>query len=442
MATFISTPSHENLPRTADVVVIGGGPAGAAALWAIDRAAPTTRTVLLETSESLGAGSSVASLECFRSCWPTLCLARQLEHSIEVFLNADAYLGEGATKDIAVRQNGYFFCAFTEAQAAGLKADVARLHEIGLTHVEYLEAEAIRQRFPWVGERVIAGKFDPKAGWLDSNALIYRFARSAKNAQIVLGVGEIQICVEAGKVIGVTTPFGDIATPHVLIAAGAGAVSLAREVGITLPVVIRPRQSFTTAWRDERIPPTSPMIISSAPFAHLRPEAHEGAIFGFEYTWHNKYAGAAYGTNAQRDGLLEPVFPAANLKDPRFPSITLALLARQFGHRDGEGFANPRYLRGIRHNIGYYVCRGDEAAYRVAPDGTHLPYESERAIIDAVPEIDGLFLSIAHAGHGIMSSPAAGEIAASRVLGLPFTDPSFGDFGIGVHWVEHDERVL
>ncbi|MBX3086182.1 MAG: FAD-binding oxidoreductase [Anaerolineae bacterium] len=442
MATFISTPSHENLPRTADVVVIGGGPAGAAALWAIDRAAPTTRTVLLEASESLGAGSSVASLECFRSCWPTLCLARQLERSIEVFLHADEYLGEGAGKDIAVRQNGYFFCAFTEAQAAGLKADVARLHEIGLTHVEYLEAEAIRQRFPWVGERVIAGKFDPMAGWLDSNALIYRFARSAKNAQIVLGVGEIQICVEHGKVIGVTTPFGDIATPRVLIAAGAGAVALARGVGITLPVVIRPRQSFTTAWRDERIPPTSPMIISSAPFAHLRPEAHEGAIFGFEYTWHNKYAGAAYGTNAQHDGLLEPVFPVANLKDPRFPSITLALLARQFGHRDGEGFANPRYLRGIRHNIGYYVCRGDEAAYRVGNEGTHIPYESERAIIDAASEIDGLFLSIAHAGHGIMSSPTAGEIAASRVLGLPFTDPTFADFGIGVHWVEHDERVL
>jgi glycine/D-amino acid oxidase-like deaminating enzyme len=442
MATFISTPSHENLPPTADAIVIGGGPAGTAALWAIDRLAPETKTVLLETADSLGAGSSLASLECFRSCWPTACLARQLERSINVFLHADEEIGEGAAEAIDVKQNGYFFCAFTEQQAANLKADVARLHEIGLAHVEYLEAAEIRHRFPWVGERVIAAKFDPHAGWLDSNALIYRFARSAKNAQIVLDVGNVQICVEAGRVIGVSTPYGDISAPRVLIAAGAGAVTLARGVGLTLPVVVRPRQSFTTAWRDERIPPTSPMIISAPPFAHLRPEAREGAIFGHEYTWHNKYAGEHYGTNAQHDGLLEPLYPVGNLKDPRFPSITLALLARQFGHRDGEGFADPRYLRGIRHNIGYYVCRGDEAAYRIAADGAHIPYESERAIIDAVPEIDGLFLSIAHAGHGIMSSPAAGEIAAYRVLGLSFPESTFADFGIGVHWVEHDERVL
>ena len=180
------------------------------------------------------------------------------------------------------------------------------------------------------------------------------------------------------------------------------------------------------------------MVIGAAPYPHVHPEARDGAIFGWEYNWHNKYAGGEYGTNEAHDAIIEPLYPVEQLKDPRFPSITLALLARQFGHRDGEGFADTHYLRGISHNIGYYVYRDGTAAH--GADGS--PYDSERAILDAWPGVEGLFVSVAHVGHGIMSSPAAGEIIASEVLGLPLPDPVFREFGLDVPWVEYDEGVL
>ncbi len=143
-------------------------------------------------------------------------------------------------------------------------------------------------------------------------------------------------------------------------------------------------------------PEHAPMIIGSAPFPHVRPEAQTGAIFGWEYSWRSK--------NGQEphDALIDPIYPVAKLKDPRFPSLALALLARQFG----EAFADPRYMRGLSHNIGYYVSRDASSAYQVSADGTHQPYESERAIIDRHPDVAGLFVSVAHVGHGIMSSPA------------------------------------
>src|SRR5258708_21715732 len=122
-----SASVRQETPRTADVIVIGGGPAGTAALWAIERLAPGTKTVLIEKSEHLGAGSSLASLENFRTCWPSLCMARLMSRSADVFLNADDYLGEGAAQSIAIKQRGYVWCAFTERQAATLKADVAHL---------------------------------------------------------------------------------------------------------------------------------------------------------------------------------------------------------------------------------------------------------------------------------------------------------------------------
>lgn len=433
--------SADPTPQTADVVIIGGGPAGTAALWAIERLAPGTRTVLIERADRLGAGSSVASLENYRSCWPAVCLARQMQRSIEVFHHADEYLGEGAAQSLAIKQQGYLFCAFNDQQAATLKVDVQRLHEIGLTHIEYLDSNEVAYRFGWVGDRVIAAKYDPVAGWLDSNALIYRFAQNAASAQIMLDVDHISLCVEGDHITGVQTSRGLISAPRVVIAAGAGSRAVGRTAGIELPVILRPRQSFTTGWRHESFPEDAPMIIGAAPFPHVRPEARDGAIFGWEYTWHNKSVGEEYGSNAARDAILDPVTQVDRLKDLRFPSMTLMLLARQFGH-ETDGFADGRYLRGISHNIGYYVSRDATTAYRTHADGTIQAYDSERAIIDAYPGLEGLYLSIGHVGHGIMSSPGAGEILACKVLDLPVPDPTFADFGINVPWVDYDEGVL
>jgi glycine/D-amino acid oxidase-like deaminating enzyme len=99
-------------------------------------------------------------------------------------------------------------------------------------------------------------------------------------------------------------------------------------------------------------------------------------------------------------------------------------------------------MRSIYHNIGYYVYRDATTAYRTNADGSRTPYESERAILDAHPDVPGLFLSIAHVGHGVMSAPAGGEIIAAKVLGQPLPDPIFADFGIDVPWVAHDENAL
>jgi hypothetical protein len=41
-----------------------------------------------------------------------------------------------------------------------------------------------------------------------------------------------------------------------------------------------------------------------------------------------------------------------------------------------------------------------------------------------------------------MSSPAAGEILACKVLDLPLPAPIFSQFGLYTSWIEHDERIL
>jgi len=430
-----NTPAE--FPSTADVIVIGGGPAGAGALWALERAHPGIKSVLIEQAPQLGSGASNASLENFRSIWNARCNVVMMNRSIEIFMNPDEYFGEGT--QLGVKQRGYLFCGMTEKQAAKLRSDVEHLHDIGLSHAEFLDAAAIRSRFPWLNKSVIAGKYDPHAGWLDSYALISAFARAAKNASVLLNVAKVEIRVANGKVEGVQTPSGFIASPNVLIAAGAESRNIGRTAGVELPIVMRPRQSFTTPWRHPEYPEDGPMLIGPPPFPHVRPEAQTGAIFGYEYSWNDKRRRVP-GERAKRE-LIDPVYPADVWKDPRFPSITLYLFARLFGDTTG-GFASPQYSRGIDHRAGYYVYRDETAAYEIAADGTHVPYESQRAILDEHPEISGLFLSIAHVGHGIMSSPAAGEVIASKILQQPLSDPAYADFGYNVHFVENDSSGL
>ncbi len=431
---FFSNPGIDEIPATADVVIIGGGPAGTAAAWGISRAAPELRTVLIERAPQLAAGSSTASLENFRTCWPAPCQMKMMVRSIHVFENASEYFGEHGAA-IAPKRRGYLFLGFSDSDAARLRAEVDHLHEIGLSHVEYLDAAEIRARFPWLGERVTAGKYDPIAGWLDSHALVYAMARAAHNATVLLDVAHVQIKIEHGQVVGVEMANGFVASPRVIIAAGAFSRQIGRTAGIELPIIIRPRQSFTTSFRHPEFPADAPMLIGASPFPHVRPEAGDGAIFGYEYAWNTR---KVLLDAPAEDHLIDPLEPISQLKDPRFPSLTLALLARQFGHREGEGFAHRGYQRKPEHHVGYYVSRDSSCAYTVDVNGERHHYDSQRAIMDAYPGVDGLFVSIAHVGHGIMSAPATGEIMASKILGQPLPDSDYAAFGFDVPYVDYD----
>ena len=165
MATF---SGGSEAPRTADVIIIGGGPAGTATAWALGRSEPGLRILLLERAGQLGAGASNASLENYRTAWPAACLMRLMTRSLEVFENADDLIAPGARNALGMRQPGYLYAGFTERDAEALRADVAHLHSLGLTHIEWLDATAVAQRFPWVGPRGARRKVRSRApaGWI------------------------------------------------------------------------------------------------------------------------------------------------------------------------------------------------------------------------------------------------------------------------------------
>jgi hypothetical protein len=254
---------------------------------------------------------------------------------------------------------------------------------------------------------------------------------------MVFNAQDVRILTEGGRVVGVESSQGTIHTPRVVLANGAWARQTGLTAGAHVPIVVKARQSVTVHQRHAGFPADGPMVIGNGP--HMRPEAGKGAIFGWEYKWTPRNVPhVPHG----EDYLIDPYTPIDALKDPRYPSIVPILLARQFGHGPGEGFNDPCYMRGVSHNIGYYVFRDESTAYQTTGVGEHVAYESERAIIDTSPEVEGLIYSVAHVGHGIMTAPAAGEIAASLVLGQPLLHPIYADFGLKASFAEYDAAVL
>ncbi len=416
-----------NTVLTADVVIIGGGQAGPATAWALEREDPTLRIAVLEAGSQLAGGASTASLEQFRTCWTPQAIAEQVRWSVQIFLDPDAFLGEGAAQGLNVRRRGYLWLAMSEDEARAQRENVALLHSWGLRHACALDTDDVRRGYGWLPERVVGAKLDPMAGWLNSDFLASRFARTTQNTRFLLDTRAEAILADDGKVTGVRTARGTAHAPVVILAAGPGSRALGRTVGIDLPLVCIPRQSFSTPYRDPTIPADAPVVISRYPYAHFRPDG-DGLLFAWSYHW------SRHPADEIAPGYTDTIPPVQSLKDPRFPEATLFVLARQFGHRDGHGFRDPRYLsRRIAHQIGYYVYRRPTADER--GQITH----TERAIIDRYPGLDGLVLSVAHAGHGIMTAPAAAHMAASLALGKTPRIPLWQDFGLGVERVAYEE---
>lgn len=412
--------------HTADVVIVGAGQAGPSIAWSLEQADPTLSILVTEANSQLAAGASPGSLEAFRTAWVPQAIAEQMRWSARLFLDADTYLGEGAGEGLSIRQNGYLWLAMDETEAVALKASVDLLHLWGITHAQYLTADDVRHAYPWLPPHITGAKFDPVAGWLNSDFLANRFAARTQKTRFLMDTQAQAILIEGGRVTGVRTDRGVVSAGVVVLAAGPGVRALGRTADIEIPVICIPRQSFMTPYRQPDIPDHAPLVISRPPYAHFRPEG-QGLLFAWSY----------HRTRGEIDpyeaGYITPVWPVERLKDARYPELTLYLLGKQFRQAEGQGFRDPRYLsRRIGHQIGYYVYREP-----VVDDGGTLIH-SERAIIDRWPDIDGLILATAHVGHGIMTAPATGEIAASLALGREPRIPLWQHFGLGVKSVPYE----
>ncbi|HEX2035851.1 MAG TPA: FAD-dependent oxidoreductase [Chloroflexota bacterium] len=369
---------HDRPPATAELVIVGGGVAGAATAFYAARAG--LHPVLLERRPALATLTTAAATGGFRLQFESREELELVRESVELFLNFASLTGQ-ATYDPQVRQQGYLWVTTEEAVAERQRQLVARQHTWGQQDVELLGGAEARRRFPYLSERVIQARFRQGDGFLDPRQVTLGLAAGSR-AAVVTGCGVTGFRLAGGRLVAVETTAGRISTPAAVIACGPLSGPLATTVGLDLPLTTVRRQKVILPDLPA-VPADAPMTIDEDTGVHWRP-ALRGAYLLF--------TDPATPPSPPAEEVPTDSRFAFRLLDPRSPI--------------GAARVAPFWRQVWEHGAAPWMLQAGQYTY--TPD--------HRPLLGAT-EVEGLWVNSCCSGHGVMGSPAGSRLLVDLLTG-------------------------
>jgi len=216
------------LPEAADVVVIGGGIVGSSAAYFLAQAGISV--ALFEKGRVAGEQSGRNWGWVRQQCRSPVELPLMME-SLAIWKQLQARLGE----DVGFHQGGTLYLADSEAELAGLAAWLAVAREHGLD-TRIIAGRELTEVFA-AGARYAGALYTASDGRAEPSRAGRAIARGAARAgACVLSRTAVRgIETSAGRVSGVVTEHGRVATRAVVCAAGAWTRLFCGSLGIRVP---------------------------------------------------------------------------------------------------------------------------------------------------------------------------------------------------------------
>jgi sarcosine oxidase subunit beta len=261
------------------------------------------------------------------------------------------------------------------------RALVERQRSWGLADVEVLSGEDVRHRFPYVAPNVLQGRFRAADGFLDPTQLTLGLAM-ASGAPVVLEARVTGFRTGHGRLTGVETSRGPIATERAVVACGPLSGRVTELAGVELPIetVLRHKLAIPNV---PEVPPDAPMTIDEDTGTHWRPVEHGASLLCTD-----PHTPPSAPTEEPRP---DPGF-APSVLDPSSPLAAARIVP----------FWREVWKRG-EHD--WHVEAGQ---YTVTPD--HRPLIGPTGV-------EGLYVNTGYSGHGVMGSPAGSRILADLLIG-------------------------
>jgi sarcosine oxidase subunit beta len=365
-------------PRSAELVIIGGGIVGAATAFQASRAG--LRPVLLERRTALCTLTTPASTGAFRLQFDNREELELVRESLDLLSNFSEVTGQ-TRYDPRLQRQGYLWCT-TDAARAGWQRDlVRRQHTWGQSDIEHLDGDEVRRRFPYVSPDVLTARYREGDGFLDPKEITLGFA-AASGAAVVTGCGVTGLRVEGGRLASVQTNRGEISIGSSVIAAGPFSGDVASLAGIELPVRAVRRQKMTMPEVPE-VPQDAPMTIDDDTGAHWRPGLRGAYLL---YTDPEEPPGPPAEDLPTDHGF------ALGLLDPESP-VSVARVA-------------PFWCRVWERGSANWILQAGQ--YTMTPD--------HRPLLGPTP-VEDLYVNTGYSGHGIMGSSAGSRIAVDTLTG-------------------------
>ncbi len=356
--------------RAADVVIIGAGVMGASVAYHLARRG--CRDVLvLERFGASGLGSTGKATGGFRCQFTTEVYVRLSLLARERLRCFRDELGV----DPGYNPVGYLFMARTGAQLQALRAAMAVQRAAGLRDVCEVSRDEIRRLSPEVrADDLIGGVLGPTDGYIVPLEIMRGFIEGGQRlgVRFEYDAGWVECLAEHGRVVGVRTERGIVATRRVVNAAGPWAGLVARTAGVEIPVSPLRRQTAVTH-PFPRLPADTPMTINVDDGFHFR--VRDGRVW-----------------------LLWPAdTPTADPFDTTFDRGWLPGLLERAHDRvpclQEAGIDLDRCLCGL---------------YEMSPD--------KHALVGPAPGVEGFYLINGSSGHGVMHSAVLGHLLTEIML--------------------------
>jgi sarcosine oxidase subunit beta len=264
------------IPDTADIVVIGGGVIGTSVAFHLSRMG-AGRVVLLERKH-LAAGATATSSALVRTHYDNPLEAEIAFKSLPTFYHWDEIVGG----DCGFVNNGYVRLV-EPYNIENLKANVGLMQEIGI-NTRILDQDEVREYVPYViVDDVPVAAIEPDSGYADPHRTTTGFAEAARRygAQVFQDTPAIGIDLAGGRVEGVRTPRGRIATTSVVNAAGPWGGLVAELAGLSVDLTPMVHQVAVVETPQE-VPWPHPTIVDRMHYSHfyVRPETGRLTLLG------------------------------------------------------------------------------------------------------------------------------------------------------------------
>ena len=355
-----------DLSRTADVVVIGGGVMGASTAYHLALKG-CRNVVLLERESFFGMQATGRCAGGIRYQFGTEINVRLSLLSLPMLDRFEEELGQ----PVDLRYCGYLFLLTDEKDVEVFRQNVEMQHRLGV-QTEWLEPAQIGEMAPLLNlEGVLAGTFHARDGLADPNGVTQGYVSGARRlgARLLTDVEVTGIHVEGGRVRGVATTHGEVATPVVVNAAGPWAGVVGGMAGVDIPIVPVRRQIVVTAPLPA-IPPDFPFTIDFAQSLYFHREG-PGILTGMS----NPNQPVSFDQSVDQEWELAHLEAAMQ----RLPILEQAGLASRWA-----------------------------GLYEVSPDA--------HPILGHISQVEGFYCIGGFSGHGFQHGPACGLLLAEEIL--------------------------
>lgn len=258
--------------------------------------------------------------------------------------------------DSGYRPYGYLFLARTAEELEALRAAQAVQHACGLTEARMVSAAEARDLSPAVGDdAVIGGTFCPTDGFIRATKILNGYIAAAQRlgVEFTFGCDFHGWRVDGDRVVAAQTSEGDIEADAFVNALGAWSG----------PPIVPLRRNAVATVKTDLLPDTMPMTVWAGDWFHVR----------------------------MRDGRALLLWPDTPADDSTWL---------------------PTVLRWTRERVPILrdvpIEESWSGFYEMSPD--------EHALLGRVPGRSNLYIAAGASGHGVMHSPALGELLAALIV--------------------------